>query len=46
MNKTTENGIYLIGSLKNENVPVLAKELRDGIRKNLSSITVPSGVVI
>jgi hypothetical protein len=29
MNKTTENGIYLIGSLKNENVPILAKELRE-----------------
>jgi len=27
--EVTENGIYLIGSLRNENVPVLAKELRE-----------------
>jgi len=27
--KSTENGIYLIGSLRNENVPMLAKELRE-----------------
>lgn len=31
--KTNQNlGIYLIGSLRNENVPVLAKELRDNLK--------------
>lgn len=28
----TQNGIYLIGSLRNENVPVLAKELREELK--------------
>jgi len=27
-----ENGIYLIGSLRNENVPVLARELREELK--------------
>jgi len=32
MNETTQNGIYLIGSLRNQNVPVLSNELREVLK--------------